>query len=450
MSRPPNSTHKGDALEKCIFGLFQTEIEADRFWAKKENCKIFWKKGYYSKDRERDIVFDVSIELYMPGAEEYSSLVLIECKNYTHPVPVDDVEEFFAKVQQVGAANSKAILASTASFQSGACSFAKSKGIGLMRYFSADNFKWELMRSPSTTTQSSLVVDAALIQAGIMQQDFQSSTFDLFMQSPVRETYFLWDFFEDLILDKALPPEQAQRIANHRGKLAIQVPFYKKDELENRSIEILSTLSYAGGEVDLQMLCAREAKHTGLVVEMGVVPPKSSSFGHALGSISFDPPVIQIYGQDAPNPGRDRFTLAHEIAHHLLDHGRIITREYCDDTDFEPQISSTVSISDIARMEFQANFFAASLLMPRRYVINDFLKLARMLDISDKGFGALYVDNQPCNIRNLDLISRQLMQIYGVSRTAAIIRLESIGLLHDERTKVGPRHFRDTFTSLND
>ncbi|MGA8516482.1 MAG: hypothetical protein WB821_17095, partial [Burkholderiaceae bacterium] len=103
-----NTTRIGDALEKRIYDLFCEEIEADRFWAKKSNCKIFLKQGYYSKVRERNITFDVAIEIYLPGATDYSSLVLIECKNYKHAVPVDDAEEFFAKVQQVAAANCKA------------------------------------------------------------------------------------------------------------------------------------------------------------------------------------------------------------------------------------------------------------------------------------------------------------------------------------------------------
>lgn len=445
MPPPPNSTRKGDALEKQIFDLFQMEIDADRFWARKADCKVFWKKGYYSKDRERDIIFDVAIELYMPGAKEYSCVVLIECKNYSHPVPVDDVEEFFTKVQQVGAANSKAIVVSTASFQSGACIFAKSKGIGLMRYFSAENFKWELMRSPSATARSTSAANIPLIQTGLRQQDFRSSAFDLFMQSPVCETNSLWDFFEDLMLDVA----EVRKIANSRAKSANLVPFYEKDELESKSIEMLTTLAYAGGEVDLHELCACEEKRTGLVVETGIMPPKSHALSDVLGRITFDPLVIQIYAQDVPHRGRDRFTLAHEIAHHFLGHGNYMVQEYCDNTDFVLQRGVAVSGSDVARMEYQANFLAASLLMPRTHIINDFHRLARSLDIADKGFGALYVDDQPCNVRNLDVISRQLMQIYGVSRAAATIRLESIGLLHDERKQTGLRPFQDIYAPLN-
>ena len=142
------STAAGNVLEEAIYALFRAEIDAGRFWAKKSNCKLYLKKGYFSKSRNSDIVFDVSIEIFLPGATDYSALVLIECKNYTHSVPVDDAEEFFAKAQQVGAANSKAILASTAAFQSGAREFAKSMGMGLLRYFDNRNFKWELRRSP--------------------------------------------------------------------------------------------------------------------------------------------------------------------------------------------------------------------------------------------------------------------------------------------------------------
>ena len=122
------STSKtGEELEIAVFELFKSEIDAGRFFAKKKCCRIFRKKAYYSKDRESNIVFDVSIEISLPGAEEYSILVLIECKNYGHAVPVDDIEEFFTKTQQVGAANTKAIAISNNSFQSSTLNFAKSK-----------------------------------------------------------------------------------------------------------------------------------------------------------------------------------------------------------------------------------------------------------------------------------------------------------------------------------
>ena len=434
-----STTETGNELERSIRDLFQTEIDADRFWAKKKNCKVFWKKGYYSRDRQTEIIFDVSVEVYLPGAEEYSALVLIECKNYGHRVPVNEAEEFYAKVQQVAPANVKAVIASTASFQSGARTFAKSKGMGLIRYFSPDNFKWELKRSPSATARSTSAEEAELVEAGLAQEDFRSLAFDLYLQSPVRDTNSLWDFFEDLMLDSVLAPDQARRLANPRSKLTNQVPFCEKDELESKGAETLADLGYAWGEVNLGLLCTRKTARTGLVVETGLPSPEPDAITPVLGRIRFDPLVIQVYANSSNNRGRDRFTLAHELAHHLLDHGRFLVRESCDDNDFVLKRATAVGGSDVARMEFQANFLAACLLMPRTHIIEDFHRLVRTLEIADRGFGPLYVDDQPCNLQNFEYVTGHLKQKYGVSRNAAKIRLESMGLLRDARGRSGPR-----------
>jgi hypothetical protein len=444
---PPqrSTTEVGNALELQIRDLFQAEIDADRFWAKKTNCKVFWKKGYYSRDREAKIIFDVAIEVYLPGETEYSYLVLIECKNYGHPVPASDVEEFFAKVQQVAAANAKAVIASTASFQAGARAFAKSKGMGLIRYFSPVDFKWELKRSPSATARSTSAEDAGLVETGLAQEAFRSLEFDLYFQSPVRATNSLWDFFEDLMLDSALTPNHARRVSNPRRKLTNLVPFCEKEDIESTGAEALLDLGYAGGEVNLTSICVREAARTGLVVEIGIPSSEPDSPMPILGRIKFDPLTIQVYGTG--NRGRDRFTLAHELAHHLLDHGRYLVRESCDDNDFVLRRSAAVDGSNVARMEFQANYLAASLLMPRAHIIEDFHRLVQTLEIADKGFGPMYVDDQPCNLHNFEIVSARIMQKYGVSRTAVKIRLESMGLVRDARGNSGLRSIQDVIAA---
>jgi Zn-dependent peptidase ImmA (M78 family) len=433
MPRRNSTKHIGDILEKRVLKYFCAEIAADRFWAKKANCRVFSKKGYHSKDRNSKIIFDVSIELYLPNSQEYSALVLIECKNYKHSVPVDDVEEFFTKVQQVAGANAKAVIASTSPFQHGAREFAKSKGVGLLRYFDRRDFKWELKRSPSASARSTSAEDSHLIEQGLSQPEFRSYLFDLYLQSPTRQTNSLWDFCEDLILDAGLTPKQIRLIANARSRLANQVPFLEKDELEARTSEVLADIEYPGAEVNLDALCLREARANGLAVRTGVVPATGDKWSVALGRITFAPLVIEVFAAENANRARERFTLAHELAHHLLAHGRYMTQEYCDEDDFVLHRRSLVNGSDIARLEFQANYFAASLLMPRTYFLSDFQRLARALDIQDHGHGALYVDDQPCNLQNFRFVTSHLMQTYGVSRTAARIRLESLGLLRDSR-----------------
>ena len=130
-----DTTKKGDELENKIYELFRDDILNDRFWAKKECCKIYKKKGYYSRDRKKDIIFDIAIEIFLPGQVSFSSLVLIECKHYNHKVPVEDVESFLMKAQQVSGGNVKAIVVSNNAFQEGVFNFSESKRIGLLRFY---------------------------------------------------------------------------------------------------------------------------------------------------------------------------------------------------------------------------------------------------------------------------------------------------------------------------
>jgi hypothetical protein len=81
--------------------------------------------------------------------------------------------------------------------------------------------------------------------------------------------------------------------------------------------------------------------------------------------------------------------------------------------------------------------------MPKMHLIEDFNNLLQTLEIADKGFGSLYVDNQPCNLQNFDMITGRLMQKYGVSRTAVKIRLESLDLLRDERNRTPARSIQN-------
>lgn len=169
------------------------------------------------------------------------------------------------------------------------------------------------------------------------------------------------------------------------------------------------------------------------------VPRPADSLRPALGCIQFDPLVIDVYEYDTPNAGRSRFTLAHELAHHLLGHGKYLVRESCDESDFVLQRRAIIDGSDIARMEFQANYFASSLLLPRIHIIEDFRRLAHELGIVDKGYGHLYVDDQLCNVQNYEIVTGHLMGKYSVSRAVARIRLEVLGLLCDARGQSGLR-----------
>ena len=84
------------------------------------------KKVYTGRVSQRDIIVDVSFNYSVAGSD---LLFIVECKYYNHKVPVDDVEEFHSKIDDIGA--HKGIMVTTVGFQSGSIKTAKGRGIAL-------------------------------------------------------------------------------------------------------------------------------------------------------------------------------------------------------------------------------------------------------------------------------------------------------------------------------
>ena len=123
----------GESLELQIKRLLEDQISTGALGLDPIYAKVFHKKAYYSKDRGKDIIFDVVIEITRPGAKNPWMIWIWECKDLVGRVPVDDVEEFASKLQQVGVHGVKGTIASRNGFQAGAVEYAKSKKLGLLR-----------------------------------------------------------------------------------------------------------------------------------------------------------------------------------------------------------------------------------------------------------------------------------------------------------------------------
>jgi hypothetical protein len=127
-----NTTLKGDLFEQRAYDILLKAINEGQLASLPANCRVFQKKAYYSKDRESNIIFDLSIEVWLEGAEQYQLLYLVECKDYSTPVPVNDVEEFVTHIRQVTGVNAKGIFITTKSLQQGALNYARSQGLMLI------------------------------------------------------------------------------------------------------------------------------------------------------------------------------------------------------------------------------------------------------------------------------------------------------------------------------
>lgn len=433
---PTNSNTKGNDLETRILRLFQQEVSQGRFFIKRECCRIFHKKGYYSRDRKGEIVFDVSIEAFLPGQDSYSVLVLVECKNYGHPVPVDDAEEFYQKIQQVSGANVKGIIAATNSFQKGTREFAKSKGIGLLRYYHDLDFKWVLTRSPSSLVTNSYALNEWMNAfRGIDEESHRSKYFDFYCYANDSYTNSLKLFFSTLI-NLGAEEEEAELLRTIENPIVDShavVPYRDDAEIEELSDSVLTAVRYVGGDVLVEEVCKWQSSEKGLQVILHDSQEPSSVNSGILGRVTFQPPQITVFRNAHKNAAQQKFTLAHELGHLLLGHDKYMSAEYCQGSDFELESPAQLGIKDIMRMEWQANYFASCLMLPRRPFINDFLRLTQQLDIRDHGFGLLYLDEQKCNKDDYYRLTDVLRSKYKVSRSVVTIRLKKLGLLNDAR-----------------
>lgn len=146
----------GVKFEKRIFEVINKTLNEEKLGLLPSSCKVFIDKGYYSKDRDKDIKADISIEVYVENATEPSVIWIWECKDYKGSISVDEIEEFHAKLEQIGADKTKGtLITSNGAFQKSSINYAKSKGIGLARLMPNDQVSWELyMMLPDMLNES--------------------------------------------------------------------------------------------------------------------------------------------------------------------------------------------------------------------------------------------------------------------------------------------------------
>lgn len=146
---------------------------------------------------------------------------------------------------------------------------------------------------------------------------------------------------------------------------------------------------------------SRIARHLGLQVVLA--PAQEGLSGFLLVDHSTGNRVIGVNA--AHHVHRQRFTLAHEIGHHVLEHeGRLhIDEDRKISLNARSPLSSTGENSD----EVEANAFAAELLMPEQFLRND-LRVLRPYQGDD------------------DKLIRELAKKYKVSVAAMTFRLANL------------------------
>jgi Zn-dependent peptidase ImmA (M78 family) len=98
-------------------------------------------------------------------------------------------------------------------------------------------------------------------------------------------------------------------------------------------------------------------------------------------------------------------------------------------------------------LEFQANVFAASLVMPREMFIVALKQTQKNIGI-DKNIGRIYLSNAAYSRRDYEAVVSQLAQVFHVSKKSVRIRTRTLQLIEGEDTNENITYRINPFTVL--
>jgi hypothetical protein len=241
-----------------------------------------------------------------------------------------------------------------------------------------------------------------------------------------------------------------------------QVPYLSEEAMERDAAALLAEFEHARGVTITPPIPIDDIveKHLKLQIEfddtheMFGVPRRPGQDADILGAIFFDDARIVIDESLDPeeNPakeGRYRFTLAHEGGGHWRLHRRLFAKNPAQTTLFnQPAAPSFICRSSQAKkpVEWQADFYASCLLMPRKLVFAAWDEMfpdgkQRVLQpvtpidhpfVEIERFSGrfLRVEFTESDDEALDRLAMPFAEKFLVSPIAMRIRLEKLGLLH--------------------
>lgn len=411
-----NATEKGNQLEDKLHSylldqLGRNERVFDIYPA--ELCKIHKKKKYYCKERDGDVEFDVVIEVRRKDRLEPHLFVVFECKNHSNPIQERDITDFSDKVGRIFGHAAKGLIVSSSRLQSGAESIAKSRRLGIVKFdengieIVADRKGRDFPESQFLKTQ---IFDGSPKTRSLKFSAYSDGR----LFASVRQ--LLRSFDPDSIDERNVSSEQ----------ISEDVTFVPDAEIKKVAQEALSLVQYEKGSVDLREICARLA----LELKFSRKMIHDLDGNPVLGSANFSSKSIEVNLHG--NPHRERFTIAHEIGHFCLRHHHYLHSESIIEQDLFAYVQTDRHFN-LERLEYQANIFASELTLPDEHFRLVLGTLRDQLGIYNKGFGYIFVDDQPCNYNLYNQITLSLSDYFEISRQAIEIRLKRMGLVTDRR-----------------
>ncbi|QJW90266.1 ImmA/IrrE family metallo-endopeptidase [Spirosoma taeanense] len=419
-----NTVLKGDKFENECFILIKRLLDNFQLGPLPSICRIFQKKGYYSCRRQSDIIFDLSIEVWPEGAANFSLLYLIECKDYKGKVPINDLEEFEKKIQEVTGVNCKGVFITRNGFQEGSFNFARTGGMMLIEASSQLTFNI-ILHKANRFRQQEEEIDFILPDIIDLESDIPTKQYIHLKWMRVIENNLIKAFLFGL---NAEVIEQRDII-----------PILSRSEIEDIVNEILADYypHRQARENALHWPTFEQYLYDVFELEISYVPyiGLDSSNRMIQSRCIFNQRRIEIL-TSLQDSSRLNFIKGHEIGHYFLHNKCSISQsayESMEDSDFRYDLDKYQINSDRGWIEWQANTFANSLIMPTPAFLKRLKHIKTSIGLSPNK--NLYVDRQRCNIDDFHAITGDLATFFRTTKTSATIKLETLNLISFERSQ---------------
>lgn len=405
-----NTTAKGNDFEDRCLKIMERIISDGQLGHLGGMLKYIPKAKYYSNKRKKDITFDLAIEVWTPGASKYVSIYLIECKNYKRRVSVDKVNTFLYDLSEVGPANAKAIFITNSPLQEAAYNTADSAGMMVVQGESADDYRIILHKTNRKDVNREIPFVKDTVQEDILDEGAK----------------LIIKLIDEQLLNAFQPILDLNRVAYGIDRLSkariIEIANY---QLKKINPKILSEgLIFGPSTMKKYMLETYGIEVYDFEGEEGM-----------LGLCDLENNRIGISKSIISSP-REFFVMCHEFGHFVL-HQKLSIGQQQYNIFNDSSVSFRTGKYELKNsrnwIEWQANYFASSLIMPtaqfqaRLWVTQDSMNLSR---------GKILLDDAPYNIGNFHKLVEKLAYRYSVSKTTIIYKLNEMGLINNKsRTK---------------
>lgn len=387
-----SSTQKGDIFEQKCYDVLNTALQSGELGLIPENCNIFRKKKYYSSLRESEIIFDLSIEVILQGSKKPTLVYIVECKDLNHNIPVDDVEEFQAKLSGILGFQTKGVFIAKKPLAKGGKNVANNRGFMFIQL---------------NESGYNIVLDKKE-RLAINGEDQ--------VLNKIRHKIY------DSFLTKSI---YGLKKLTKKGIVKIS---------ENILNEFNSKVEYKLSNIDNFKLFLE--KYHNIIFEL--LPVNSVEFGQ------FIPRENKILiNQTLIESNKYGFIFFHEVAHYFLHRSILINNnlyESFSDAKFDFVENKYTLNNPKNWIEWQANYLASNLLIPEKTLFSKIVMWQEKNSIRNKG--TIFLDKQRVNKEDFINLTNHLCKIFNTTKTVIKYRLLDLEIL-----KIDPSFYRTRFIS---